>query len=167
MKFGGSSVADADRLQRVADLVVAARSLQPCVVLSAMGKTTNALFAAARAACEGHLDGALGHVAGPLQHAENTARALLRHAGAGVANESLEALDTMRREIEVLLRGVTLLRELTPRTTDAIVAYGERLSTCLLVMLLSQRSVPVAYVDSRRILRTDDRYGSASPQRAA
>lgn len=167
MKFGGSSVADAERLQQVADLVVAARSLQPCVVLSAMGKTTNALFDAARAARSGRLDEALGCIAGPLAHAENTARVLLRESRSGLANESLEALDSMRREIEVLLRGVTLLRELTPRTTDAIVAYGERFSTRLLSMLLAERGVPVEHVDARRILRTDDRYGNASPQRDA
>lgn len=165
MKFGGSSVADAERLQRVADLVVAARTLRPCVVLSAMGKTTNALFAAARAARDGDLDEALGHVAGPFANAENTGRVLLRQARSGIANTRLEAIDAMRREIEVLLRGVTLLRELTPRTTDAIVAYGERLSTCLLVMLLEERGVPVAYVDARTVLRTDDRFGCANPLR--
>ncbi len=167
MKFGGSSVADADRLRRVADLVVAAQNLQPCIVVSAMGKTTNALFAAARAARDGHLDEALALVAAPLAHAESTARALLQEARSGLANESLDAIDTMRREIEVLLRGVTLLRELTLRTTDAIVAYGERISTRLLVMLLSERDVPVAHVDARRVLRTDDRYGAAVPQRDA
>jgi len=167
MKFGGSSVANAERLQRVADLVVAARSLRPCVVLSAMGKTTNALFAAARAACSGRLDEALGHVAGPLAHAEATARELLHEARSGLANESLQVIDTMRREIEVLLQGVSLLRELTPRTTDAIVAYGERISTCLLTMVLAQRGVAATYVDARKVLRTDDRFGSAAPLRPA
>lgn len=167
MKFGGSSVADADRLTRVADLVVAARSLQPCVVLSAMGKTTNALFAAARAARDGRLDEALGIVAGPLAHAAATARELLHESRSGLANQSLDAIDTMRREIEVLLRGVALLRELTLRTTDAIVAYGERFSTRLLVMLLLERGVQVTLVDARAILRTDDRFGAAVPQRDA
>lgn len=167
MKFGGSSVASADHLERVADLVVAARGLQPCVVLSAMGNTTNVLFEAARIARDGRFDEALACIAGPLTHAENTARALLREARSGLANESLEALDVMRREIEVLLRGVTLLRELTPRTTDAIVAYGERFSTRLLLLLLRQRDVPVAHVDARRIMRTDDGFGRATPQRIA
>ena len=48
MKFGGSSVATASRMQNVADLVENAKHAPPCVVLSAMGKTTDALFAAAQ-----------------------------------------------------------------------------------------------------------------------
>ena len=59
MKFGGSSVADAACMRRVAELVRAASHRSPLVVLSAMGKTTNGLFTAARAAESGRLDAAL------------------------------------------------------------------------------------------------------------
>jgi aspartate kinase len=59
MKFGGSSVADAACMRQVAELVRAASQRAPLVVLSAMGKTTNGLFEAARAAESGHLEAAL------------------------------------------------------------------------------------------------------------
>ncbi len=161
MKFGGSSVAGAERLARVADLVLAARSLRPCVVVSAMGKTTDALFAAAHAARAGDIDTALATVAPALGAAEAIAGELLGTADAA----ALAALAVARDELHVLLRGVAMLRELTPRTTDTIVAYGERLSTLLLTALLAQRGAPVVHVDARRFLRTDDRFGHARPQR--
>lgn len=160
MKFGGSSVQDATMLEQVAHLIGAARSLQPCVVVSAMGKTTDALFAAARRARLGHYDLALATVEPQLAHAAATARRLLGDD----ATECLRTLATMRDELHVLLRGVSLLRELTPRTTDTIVAYGERTTTLLLAALLNARGIPATRVDARLVLRTDDRFGAARPQ---
>lgn len=164
MKFGGSSVGSAERLRRVAQLVDAARAMRPCVVVSAMGKTTDALFAAARCAREGHYDLALATVEPQLAHAAATARELLAGADPQQATDCLQALATMRDELHVLLRGVSLLRELTPRTNDTIVAYGERTTSLLLAALLNSLGVAATRVDARLVLRTDDRYGAARPQ---
>lgn len=165
LKFGGSSVADATRLRQVADLVLAARAQQPCVVLSAMGKTTDALFAAARAAAAGELDSALRSVADAFARGEATTRELLADAPAQLlACES--TLATMREELQVLLRGTALLRELTPRTNDAIVAHGERISTTILAAFLQKRGAMVTHLDARSVLRTDARFGAATPHRA-
>ncbi len=161
MKFGGSSVAGAEQLGRVADRVLARRTLQPCVVVSAMGKTTDALFAAATTARRGDIDAALATIAPALDHAEAVAGELLGDDDAS----ALAAIAVVRDELHVLLRGVAMLRELTPRTTDTIVAYGERLSSLLLSALLLQRGCSVLHVDARRFLRTDDRFGHARPQR--
>lgn len=164
MKFGGSSVADAQRLQQVADLVVAARHLQPVVVLSAMGKTTNGLFAAAQAAERGDVQAALDQADAPLALAERTARELLTTPE--LLQACLTTLRGMQDELHVLVRGVALLRELTPRTRDAIVAHGERLSTALLTAALQQQGLASRDVDARTFLRTDDRFGAATPLRA-
>ncbi|MBP8299068.1 MAG: aspartate kinase [Planctomycetes bacterium] len=166
LKFGGSSVADAARLRQVADLVLAARAQQPCVVLSAMGKTTDALFAAARAAAAGDLDSALQSVADAFARGDTTARELLANAPEQLlACES--ALATMREELQVLLRGTALLRELTPRTNDAIVAHGERIATTVFAALLQARGAMVTHLDARCVLRTDARFGAATPIRPA
>ena len=167
MKFGGSSVADATRLRQVAELVTAARPRRPVVVLSAMGKSTNQLFEAAAAAGTGDAPAALAAAERPLALAEATARELL----SGPPLEAcLTSLGAMREELAVLLRGVALLRELTPRTRDAIVAHGERCSTTLLTALLNAlpagRGATAVQVDARRVLRTDERFGAATPQRA-
>ena len=163
MKFGGSSVASAERLLQVADLVVSARKLRPAVVLSAMGKATNTLFAAALAAERGDTDAALALAAEPLANATAAANELLDGPQLGSCRD---ALCRMQDELQVLLRGVALLRELTPRTRDAIVAHGERFSTTLLAAVLQQRGLPTCHVDSRTFLRTDDRFGAATPLRA-
>jgi aspartate kinase len=128
-----------------------------------MGKTTDALFAAAHAARDGDLPQAKALLEPRLQHADATARELFgdgEHTAACMA-----ALHAMREDIEVLLRGVSLLRELTPRTTDAIAAYGERMTTTLLTALLTARGLPAVRIDAREVLRTDDRFGHARPQR--
>ncbi len=165
LKFGGSSVADASHLQQVADLVVAAQPHRPCVVLSAMGKTTDALFAAARAAAVGRRDEALAGLTAQFARTDAVAAALLRGDAAALHAVRAE-LAMLHDELQVLLRGVALLRELTPRTTDTSVAHGERLSTTLFTALLASRGAPVVHVDARRVLRTDDHFGAAGPQRS-
>lgn len=161
MKFGGSSVASAARMRQVADLVAAARAQRPCVVLSAMGKSTDALFAAAQAALRGDAAVVQTQLDGVFATATTAAGELLDEPAA-----TLSALRAMRADLDTLLRGVELLRELTPRTRDAIVAHGERLATTVFAALLAQRGVPVAHVDARQVVRTDDAHGAAAPQRA-
>jgi aspartate kinase len=161
MKFGGSSVANASRLRQVADLVAAARAQAPCVVLSAMGKSTDALFAAANDALRGDLPAALAR-AGEVFAAGDAAAAELLPDPAALRGE----LARMRGDVETLLRGVELLRELTPRTRDAIVAHGERVATAVLAALLAHRGIAIEHVDARTVVRTDGVHGAATPQRA-
>ncbi|MFY9343655.1 MAG: aspartate kinase [Planctomycetota bacterium] len=161
MKFGGSSVATATRLRQVAELVTAAKARRPCVVLSAMGKSTDALFAATTAACRGELVAALVHVDAVIATATAAVDELL------TAPEPTRAtLAAMRDDLATLLRGVALLRELTPRTRDAVVAHGERLATTVFAAVLAERGLAVAHIDARDWLRTDDTHGGANPQRA-
>ncbi|HJW08432.1 MAG TPA: aspartate kinase, partial [Holophagaceae bacterium] len=158
MKFGGSSVADAACMRQVAMLVRAAPQ-PPLIVLSAMGKTTNALFAAARAAERGELPEAL-EIRREILAAHRCAADEL--FGSAVP----ESLDTeftvLSGELELLLRGVALLRELSPRSMDAIASLGERLSTRLFAAF-----VDAPWVDARTVLRTDVRFGEAQPDTAA
>lgn len=164
LKFGGSSVADAACMRRVADLAKAALGRSPVVVLSAMGKTTDALFAAARIAEHGDTDGALAAVR----------EILAKHRGAcedlfsGSVPEDLETfIRTAESRIETLLRGVSMLHELSARSRDAIVAHGELLSSQILAAFLASSGVPTAWLDVRRVMRTDARFGSAEPQTTA
>ncbi|HEX5053756.1 MAG TPA: aspartate kinase [Planctomycetota bacterium] len=167
MKFGGSSVENGSRMRLVADLVIAARAQQPCVVLSAMGKATDALFAAAKLAHGGSLDEAMATVAGIFARAETAADELLGPRDGAVAAACHAELGHMHEQLEVLLRGVSLLRELTPRTNDAIVTHGERIATTLFAAVLRHRDVAVTAIDARVVLRTDDRFGGAAPMRTA
>jgi len=159
MKFGGSSVADAACMRQVASLVKAASPRGPLVVLSAMGKTTNGLFAAAKAAEGGDLPKALEGLAALAAAHRKSASDLFE----GQLPPALDqAIGEHFSELEMILRGVALLRELSPRSMDAVASFGERLSTLLFSSFIG---APLA--DARKIMRTDAIYGEATPKPAA
>jgi aspartate kinase len=159
LKFGGSSVADAACMRQVAGLVRVALPKAPLVVLSAMGKTTNGLFEAAKAAEAGDLAGAMERQRVLMAAHRNAATDLFD----GAVPEALDgALTDLFGELELLLRGVALLRELSPRSMDAIASLGERLSTRIFSAYVNG-----AWVDARTVLRTDATFGEAAPQPAA
>ncbi len=160
LKFGGSSLAGAAELERVAAIVAAARAAQPVVVLSAMGKTTDGLFRAGAAACGGDAQAALGEASRIREALLATARQLFRSGPP--APLQLE-LDRLLEQLEQVLRGVALLRELSPRSMDALASHGERLSTRILAALLGRDGVPVERVDAGEVLRTDASFGAARP----
>ncbi len=149
MKFGGSSVADAACMRRVASLVQAALPEAPLVVLSAMGKTTDGLFDAARHAERGDLDASLASLSTIRARHELAAKEL----GADAA-----FLEPAIQDLTLLLRGVALLRELSPRTLDAIASFGEILSTKLFAEAMGH-----AWFDARGVMRTDARFGEGMP----
>ncbi|MEZ5962871.1 MAG: aspartate kinase [Planctomycetota bacterium] len=160
MKFGGSSVADADRLREVTSLVVEALPRAPLVVLSAMGRTTNALFELARRAAGGEAEAAAAGARALVQRHRDQAHALLD----GALPADLDALlAACTRNLELLLGAVALLRALSPQAMDAIAAHGERLSTALLAAHLALLGVEVDLFDARVVLRTDERHGAARP----
>jgi aspartate kinase len=142
-------------LRQVADLVRDALPFAPLVVLSAMGKTTNALFAAAKAAERGDLLEAQHHQTAIIQHHRETMSALFQET----IPESLDqSLTDLFAELELLLRGVAMLRELSPRSMDAIASFGERLSTTIFAAYFK-----ATWIDARHILRTNNAFGEAQP----
>jgi aspartate kinase len=117
MKFGGSSVADASRLRHVADIVKTQLTKKPVLVLSAMGDTTDHLLEAANLALK---DGKVDVKGVEKLHKETIKTLKLASAQKDITS----LLDELSR----LLAGVALIRELTPRTKDYLVSFGERLS---------------------------------------
>jgi aspartokinase/homoserine dehydrogenase 1 len=156
-KFGGTSLTDAERILGASDLLRAAARGGPVVaVASAMGGVTDQLLAAARDAEGGRLAAARSVVEALGARHEETARALSRVTAARVAFDARPL-----EELLTALSGVSLLRERSPRVTDLIASFGERLSAPLLAAALSTRGVPAAAVDARRMLVTDETHGAA------
>jgi len=155
MKFGGSSVADAPCMREVAALVTAARDRSPLVVLSATARTTDQLFEAATRAEGGDLPGAMALHGAVVDRHGALARELMP---AGLPEELEAAMAELAGELDLLLRGVALLKELSPRSMDAIASIGERFSTRILAAFLG-----AAWVDARTIVRTDGTFGAARP----
>src|SRR5277367_6698203 len=166
MKFGGTSVEDAQAMKRTADIVRGRREkgLEAVVVVSAMAKVTDLLLSAAAAAGRGDKAGALA-IGARLRHRHvDTARALLdaeRFTRLDhVVQQEFDALDD-------LLRGIAAVGELTPRTNDLVVSFDERLSSRMMAETLEQRGLQGAHVDARSCIVTDASYGKAVPQEAA
>jgi len=116
MKFGGSSVADAERLRHVAEIVKLYIKDNPALVLSAMGDTTDHLLDA------GNLALSQGKV--EIKFVEKLHMATIKTLKLPIQKEINVLFDELTR----LLSGISLLRELTPRTKDYLVSFGERLS---------------------------------------
>ncbi len=152
MKFGGSSVESASAIARVAGIVAARLSKKPVVVVSAMGKTTNKLLAIANDAVAGNRTGALNMLC-ELREFH------LREAPA----ESEEFLTSSFKELEELVKGLSVLGELTPRSIDAISSYGERLSSAVVAQAFLKLGIPAENVDSRTVIVTDGRHTQAAP----
>ena len=157
MKFGGSSVADADRIRAVAGLVrESARDGRVVVVLSALKGVTDLLVAAARAAEAGSDD---------FRTALDTLRARHLEAVRGLFAPADQAsvitpLTLMANELEEILHGVELLRECTHRTMDLAMSFGERMSCAIFTALLASLGERAVYVDARELIVTDERFGS-------
>ncbi len=142
MKFGGSSVADAERIRHVASIIKAYREQRPVVVLSAMGDTTDFLLEAADEAVNGKAD--IENVA--ALHRE-TVRIL------GIDGRNVELLLS---ELMQLLTGISMLRELTKKTRDYLVSFGERLSVRIMSAFLEKEGIPATFFDAWDIGITSD-----------
>ena len=168
MKFGGTSVEDAAAMLRTAGIVAGRRETGwlPVVVVSAMSKVTDQLLACAAAASSGR-----GDREGALEIATKLRNRHLETAAALASGVRLQALqqDIGRAfdSLDDLVRGIAILRELTPRTSDLVVSYGERLSSVMVSAAFAERGIPAVHVDARDIITTDDHFGKATPDQPA
>jgi len=150
MKFGGTSLGGADQIDTMVRLVRGRLPRRPVVICSAHSKVTDLLLAGARAAAAGKPDLA------PVADREH---------------EVLDALKLPRSLVEgdlarlsELFQGLSLLRELTPRSLDHVAAFGERMCVKAVAALLRRRRIPATAVDADEAgLVTDSRFTRASP----
>ncbi len=163
MKFGGTSVEDATAITRTAGIVAGrvAAGKRPVVVVSAMSKVTDQLLACAAAASRGDRTGSLALSSRLRSRHRDTAAALVKNPQAcGALQTSIEhefdALDEV-------LRGLAAILELTPRISDLIVSYGERLSSAMIAVAFRELGIDGVHVDSREVIITDSQYQKAAP----
>lgn len=159
MKFGGTSVADADAIQRLIEHVAAAwqRGATPVVVVSALARVTDQLLAALATAAGGDGSTAASMVADlQARHLDLADR---------VAPDPTleEVINSHSQELFAALRAVATLRDASPRAHDAIASAGELLSSHIVCAALSAAAIPAAWVDARAVLCTDDQFMQAVP----
>ncbi|MEX2111317.1 MAG: lysine-sensitive aspartokinase 3 [Gemmatimonadaceae bacterium] len=162
VKFGGTSVGDAEAIGRAAEIVKGRLDRQPAVVVSALGGATNSLLAIGEQSAKGHLIGALrGVEALRDRHFQQCEKLLGTSAEASdVASEMSATFD----ELASLAEALSVLGHATPRSFDAIAAFGELLSSHLVAAFFTLRGLPAEHLDAREVFVTDDNFMAAEPQ---
>ncbi len=166
MKFGGTSVEDSAAILRTASIVRGRmrKGLCPVIVVSAMAKVTDTLLAAAAASGRNDREEAL------------RLSDMLRTRHLTVARElvSGDRLTTLQINLhhdfdalDELLRGITAVGELTERTSDNVVSFGERLSSVMVAGAFAEHGLQSTHVDARTVILTDAHYGKAAPNESA
>ena len=162
MKFGGTSVGDASCIRRAAEIVKAAAAQRPVVVVvSAMSGVTNRLIDAARTAASGQGNFSPTLVAALREQHRSALRSLV--SDSQKSQEIEAAFDEVLGELQRLLQGTALLRELTPRALDVVSGVGERLSAPLVAAALGALGVPSAAVAATEVIVTDGHHGRSEP----
>ena len=159
VKFGGTSIQDADAFERVAQIVKAKKKSPLVVVVSAMSGVTDALIATFR--------GVSAH--GARESVRRLDEHFDRHLLVGLRLSSAR-FKQLQSLIEITRAGIFELLERaasnhTPdlRLHDAIASHGEQLAANLLTSVLQEHGLPAGYVDARRCMITNDKFGNAEP----
>jgi aspartate kinase len=162
IKFGGTSVGDADRVANAIDIVAERRHLKPVIVVSALSGVTNDLVAASEAACAQDPKRVADIIANIRRRHEDVALRLVQQKS-DFLESFIRQLDKQIEEVDTILRGIALLAEITPRARDKVMSIGEKLSSVLFAYTMMMRTLPGEHVHSEDVIRTDDRFGGATP----
>jgi aspartate kinase len=160
MKFGGTSVESAEAIFRVAEIVRERMHRQPVVVVSAMSKATDQLLAMASAAGAGNKDKTVELCRQLRARHLATAAGLIKDATHPIHNSVAADYDAL----EKLLEGICAVGELTPRTQDNVVSYGERINSKVVGAAFAASGLNAVHVDARELIVTDHAFGKAAPQ---
>ncbi|MBO6793323.1 MAG: bifunctional aspartate kinase/homoserine dehydrogenase I [Balneolaceae bacterium] len=159
LKFGGTSVGTSESLQQVQKILQshAAENTSQAVVVSALGGVTNQL-----------VELALQAEAGNENYTKILSAIEERHLSvcedlipATNRSGTITTLKLLLNDLEDICRGVFLIQELSPRSSDNILSYGERLSSTLIHDYLTSTGLDVRLIDARKIIKTDAQFGNA------
>jgi len=163
MKFGGTSVGDAQALKNVVSLVGSyARSNEIVVVTSAMNGVTNDLIEAANQASQRDEKNVVEITEQLRTRHENTCRQVI--SDANLLKQTTVRIDNELMELDRALTAIRYLGELTPRSRDYVLSFGERLSTLILAAALEESRLRVQRLTGEEAgIVTDSSFGEATP----
>ncbi len=161
MKFGGTSVEDADAIRRLIAIVESKLGANPVVVVSALAQVTNQLLEAGNAAAaNGHLGAALETVRSIYVRHEELADSLLSASAYGSFDRDLRS---EFRALESFLHDLERSRTFDLKAQDRLLSFGECFSSALVAGALREAGLDAAHVDARTCIVTDARHGQANP----
>ena len=165
MKFGGTSMGSAERMQVATRIISAESARRPVVVVvSAMSKVTDLLLETLRRAELGDRQVVDANLRKLLDRHMQACDELLGFAeSAGYRAAAAEAIQSLVSEFQRIANGVLMLGERPPRSVDEAIAIGERLSSALLSYYLAATGVPAQSINGADVIVTDAVFGSASP----
>lgn len=159
MKFGGSSVGSAARIQKVMQIVqeTFGNDRRGAVVFSAYQGITDQLIRAGETAAKGD-QSYLTVLDGIQERHIDTARELI-----SIRSQSnvLAEIKYVLRQLEEMLRCIFLIKELSARSLDYLMSFGERLSAYTISEALKDRGFDNAFLDTRAVIKTDSHFGRA------
>src|SRR5262245_20638791 len=162
MKFGGTSVADHDAISRLIGIVRQQQTKHgaaPAVVVSALGGVTDALVAVTRLAEDGETGRATDALRALQDRHIGVARALTGDSRSALVAEVTREFD----DLIGLVHALAVLREVSPRSLDAVLAAGEVVSSRIVAAALSDHRLPAEWIDVRKVLVTDAEHNAAAP----
>ena len=160
MKFGGTSVEDARAIERVARIVRSRRKQGPLVVVSAFAKVTDQLVVMGQQAVAGDREASRRLCSEIRERHFDTAGQLLEPT---IRSQVVSAAEILLNQLEDFLQGLSVVRELSPRSTDYLLSFGELLSSKIIAAALATRGLDAIWVDSRECVITDPNYTHARP----
>jgi aspartate kinase len=161
MKFGGTSLADAARIRAAAEIVRGRVPRRPVVVVSALAGVTDLLVRAIACARDGERE-SLEPLLADLGRRHRWAVSGCVEDASRRHDLGLE-VDALFEDLRQLLRSVRILGEGTPRSSDALLAFGEMFSSRIVAAAFSDRGLPSRLVDAREVMITDASFGRAEP----
>jgi bifunctional aspartokinase / homoserine dehydrogenase 1 len=158
-KFGGTSLADADRIKRALGLIAKEirKGRQVLTVVSALGGVTNEILNLCIEAVQGNRH----YISRYEQLIERHRNILTQVMDGDSLAETMKLLQHIAEELRNKLDGLFLLGELTPAAKDLILSCGERFSAVIIHAALRNRDIEAVHSDTRDLIVTDSCFGSA------
>jgi bifunctional aspartokinase / homoserine dehydrogenase 1 len=160
MKFGGTSVGDIQRLQEVVSIVRSHLPRKVVLIASAMSGVTDLLLSTAQLAVQRETAQVDRNVGALKEKHRQIVTAIVKD---GQRREMLfQNHSVLIKELSNIYHGISLLKELSVRSLDAIASFGEMLSCMQIEAILNDQNIPAKFVDARTIVRTDAHFGEAA-----
>jgi aspartokinase/homoserine dehydrogenase 1 len=158
LKFGGSSIANLERIKNVLSIVKqASADDQIAVVFSAFGGVTEDLLKCADLAKINDM----AYQALLLSLEKRHLQLVKELIPVRKQSVVLTYVKVRFNELEDLFNGIFLIKEFSPRTSDYVVSFGERISTYVMTEALRENGIETHFLDAREVIRTNDRFGNA------
>ena len=159
LKFGGSSVAKPERIRGIVEILKKyhARNDKFTVIFSAFGGVTDSLLDMAKKAEMADHTYMVGFEQFRTRHIEAAQELLSNARFSQVKDKIVKNCE----DLQGVLRGIFLIREVSARTSDYVVSFGERMSAFIIAHTLDEAGVSAEYLDAREVIRTDKNFGAA------